>query len=147
VKEVIKVKISTRGRYALEAVLDLAFHASSGHESLKNIAERSGISANYLEQIFMRLKRNGIIESMRGAQGGYRLARDAREITAGEVIRAAEGQFAPTACVAEGSEKRQCQRYEMCVTRLLWARIMDGMNVVSDSLSISDLVEMCRNNY
>ena len=141
------MKISTRGRYALEAVLDLAYYAPSGHESLKNISERSGISANYLEQIFMKLKKKGIIESVRGAQGGYRLARDAKEITAGEVIRAAEGQFAPTACVAEGSERRQCHRYDICVTRMLWARIMDAMNEISDSLSIGDLVEICKKNY
>ena len=138
------MKISTKGRYALEAVLDLAIHSSAGHESLKSIAERQNISENYLEQIFVLLRRNGIVESIRGAQGGYQLARDPQDITAGQVIRAAEGQLAPVACVAEGKEKHRCDMYEACVTRTLWANIMREINDAADSVSIKDLMECCR---
>lgn len=140
------MKISTRGRYALEAVLDLALHVSDGHESLKNISERTGISENYLEQIFAVLRKKRIVESVRGAQGGYRLARDAGKITAGDVIRALEGPLAPVSCLLD-EDGEHCSMLSNCVTKELWRKMMEELNETADSFSISDLMKsyMCMN--
>lgn len=136
------MKISTKGRYALEAVLDIAVNAKSGgHENMKNISARSGISENYLEQLFAVLRRKGIIESARGAMGGYRLARDAKSISAGEVIRAAEGPLSPVACIDEGECHKPCERFEDCATRGMWKRMADAINEAADSISIAELAE------
>lgn len=135
------MKISTKGRYALEAVLDLALHASDGHESLKNISDRTEISENYLEQIFSVLRKKGIVDSVRGAQGGYKLSKVPEEITAGDVIRALEGPLAPVACLMEDENKEMCERYETCVTRTLWARLKQEMNAAVDESTISDLMK------
>lgn len=140
------MKISTRGRYALEAVLDMALHESDGHESLKNISDRTGISENYLEQIFAVLRRKGIVESVRGAQGGYKLTRPAEKITAGDVIRALEGPLAPVSCLVGGDA--ECGMVSSnCVTKILWGRMMEELNVTADSCTINDLVKsyICMN--
>lgn len=140
------MKISTRGRYALEAVLDMALHVSDGHESLKNISDRTGISENYLEQIFAVLRKKGIVESVRGAQGGYKLTRPPEEITAGEVICALEGPLAPVSCLLM-EDGEHCGMPSNCATKLLWKKIMDELNAVADSCSISDLMKsyVCMN--
>lgn len=133
------MKISTKGRYALEAVLDLAVHSETELESLNNIAERLNISKNYLEQLFSILRKKDIVKSVRGAQGGYKLARDLKDITAGDVIRAVEGPLSPVACIDEG----KCSGlfdYELCVTRGLWLKMMNVMDEAADSVSIKDLV-------
>lgn len=135
------MKISTRGRYALEAVLDLALHSSGGHESLKNISERTSISENYLEQIFAVLRKKGVVDSVRGAQGGYKLARPAEKITAGDVIRALEGPLAPVACVVEGEGGERCDRFEACITHTVWSRMMREMNAAVDEATISSLMK------
>ena len=144
------MKISTKGRYALEAVLDLALHSEESHESLKNIGERLDISENYLEQIFITLKKKKITESIRGAQGGYRIAGDIKKITAGDVIRAAEGQFAPVSCVREGKEKCSCGMHNNCVAKSVWEKMMNELNAIADSVTIYDLMrsyeEMERNH-
>lgn len=135
------MKISTKGQYAVEAVVDLAIHSSTSHESLKKVASRREISENYLEQIFMLLKKNGIVESIRGAQGGYTLAKDADKITVGDVIRAAEKQFVPVACIAQGEEKYDCSRLAACSTRNVWVKLMDEINSVIDNITIYDLMK------
>lgn len=135
------MKISTKGRYALEAVLDLAVHAQNEYESVRNIAERRNISENYLEQIFAGLRKNGILESTRGKQGGYRLARPIKDITAGEVIRALEGPLAPVSCVSGNECKQKCDRYDLCVTNILWQKMMDEINKAVDSVTINDLAD------
>jgi len=137
------LKVSTKGRYALEAVVDLALNSSNGHENLKNIAERRGFSENYLEQIFVLLRRNNIVDSIRGAQGGYRLTRDASLITTGEIIRATEGDMAvvPCAAITEGITKKQCDMFDLCVTRILWAKLTDKINEITDSVTVADLVK------
>lgn len=137
------MKISTKGRYALEAVLDLAIYSATVYESLKNVAERHGISENYLEQIFMELRRDGIVESIRGAMGGYKLARKPEEITAGEVIRAVEGPLALVSCISEHTGKNTCKRSDLCVTRILWQKISHEINKAADSVTIKDLVDYC----
>jgi Rrf2 family transcriptional regulator, cysteine metabolism repressor len=135
------MKISTRGRYAIEAVVDLALFSAEDHESLHNIAARRKISENYLEQIFIDLRRNGIVKSIRGAHGGYVLAKDAGMITCGEIIRSTERKISPVDCIAEGKNKKDCNRFEMCPTRILWEKIRDSVNEVADSVTVNELLE------
>ena len=140
------MKISTKGRYALEAILDLAMHTSNGHECLKNVAMRRKISENYLEQIFIVLRRKGIVESIRGSQGGYKLAKDAKDISAGEVIRALEGPLTPVNCTVLSDKETSCGKEETCATRNMWCRIASEVDAIVDALSIEDLKEWIRNH-
>ena len=138
------MKISTKGQFALEALIDLQLHAVDGQESLKNIAVRRGISEHYLEQIFALLRKAGIVESIRGAQGGYRLAREPRSITAGEIIRSAEGPLYPVKCVGSKTEDENlCPMIDRCVTRPLWARITAEIDSVIDGVTLLDLMDSC----
>lgn len=134
------MKISTKGRYGLEAIVDLAIHLSEGHVNLKSISERCGMSEAYILQIFLMLRRAGIVESIRGSQGGYTLSRAPSEITVGHVLTALEGPLAPVACVAEKAE-HACERYGNCPTRGFWESIMLALNDVADSITIEDLVD------
>lgn len=138
------MQVSKRSQYALEAVLYLALHMHTEHENIKAIAEKLGTSWKYLEQIFIILKRNGIVDSIRGAQGGYRLAKKPEEITAGGIIRALEGPLAPVPCVIEGPGRKLCERYEGCATRGLWEKIMHEINRTADLVSISDMAASYR---
>ena len=104
------------------------------------VSKRQGISDNYLEQIIFPLKKAGIVQSVRGSQGGYFLARPAKEITAGEVLRVLEGDLAPVECLANGADVH-CGRAKSCPTLSLWIRLRDAINGVVDSISIQDLVD------
>lgn len=134
------MKISTKGRYALEAVLDLAIYSETELESLNNISERLDISKNYLEQLFSILRKNNIVSSVRGAQGGYRLARDIESITAGDIIRAVEGPLSPVSCIDDDKCNNQDNNINLCVTRLLWQQMMAAMDEAADSVTLKDLV-------
>ena len=136
------MKISTKGRYGLEAIVDLTIHSSGGHVNLKSISERCGISEAYILQIFLILRRAGIVESIRGAQGGYVLARNPSAVTVADVLTALEGPLAPVACIVEGT-KTPCDRYENCSTRGLWESIMNTLTDVTNSITIEDLVKCC----
>ncbi len=135
----IKIKISTRGRYGLEAILDLAIHVSEGPVNLKSISERQGISDKYLEQLFIALKRDKIVDSIRGAQGGYILSKDPGDISVKDVLDVLEGPLAPVDCIIEDKEN-QCDRFEGCVTKVLWKKLMDELNSITESVTIGDLV-------
>ncbi len=137
------MKISTKGRYALEAVTDLALYAGDQYGSIRGIAQRRGLSDNYLEQLFLQLRRAGLVESVRGPQGGYRLARDASQVTAGDVLRAAEGNLSPVDCLSP-VEGGHCAREAQCVTRSIWQRLAHEMDEVLDRISIGALVEAVR---
>lgn len=145
------MKVSTKGRYAIEAIVDLSIHSRQNLENLKNISDRLDISKNYLEQIFVSLKKNKIVDSVRGPKGGYKLARDAKHITAGDVIRAVEGSLTPVNCVKEEKCNHPCGSYETCVTRVLWENMMNTINKVTDEITINDLAEayekMVNDNY
>ncbi len=143
-RRVINLKISTKGRYGLEALVDLAIHASEGHVNLKSISERCGMSEAYILQIFLILRRAGIVESIRGAQGGYILAKASSEITVGDILTALEGPLAPVVCVAEKAE-HACEMYWNCATRGFWESVMNTLNDVANSITIDDLVE-CYNS-
>jgi Rrf2 family cysteine metabolism transcriptional repressor len=134
------MKLSTKGRYGLKAMLDLAVHNTEGQVVLKSIAERQGISENYLEQLFAVLKRSKLVKSIRGSQGGYTLGDSPDKITVGNILRALEGSLAPVDCVAE-EHSVACERYDYCVTKGIWMKIRDSINAVVDSTTLQDLVD------
>lgn len=133
------MKLSTKGRYGLKSMLDLALHNGQGPVALKSIAERQEISENYLEQLFATLRKAGHINSIRGAQGGYVLAHDPEDITIGSILRALEGSLAPVDCVVE-EEPIKCSKSDRCVTKLVWEKIRDKVNEAVDSITLADLI-------
>jgi len=136
---VINLKVSTKGRYGLRAIVDLAMNDKEGQVSLKSVAERQGISENYLEQLFSSLKKSGLVKSIRGAQGGYMLAKSADKITVGDVLRSLEGSLCPVDCM-DLDLPAGCDRADTCVTAPVWAKLRDKINEVVDSFTIADLV-------
>lgn len=136
------MKLSTKGRYGARAMLDLALNYSEaqGPVALNAIAERQAISEEYLEQIFSTLRKSGIVESVRGAQGGYRLARPAIKITVGDILRALEGSLSPVDCVQE-KNPTACERYEECVMKEVWRKMRDSINSAVDGITLADLVD------
>lgn len=132
------MRLSTRGRYGLKAMIDLAMHAGPGPVPLKVVAERQGISEHYLEQLMGSLRKAGLVASVRGAQGGYGLGREPGQITAGDIIRALEGPIAPVECVDE-TGATPCDRVEQCVTYTVWRRLRDAMVEVLDSMTLAEL--------
>ncbi|MEW6228893.1 MAG: Rrf2 family transcriptional regulator [Bacillota bacterium] len=133
------MKLSTRGRYGVRAMYDLALHYGEGPVSLKATAERQMVSEHYLEQLMGGLRRAGLVTSSRGAQGGYELARPPGEITIGDIIRVLEGSIDPAECVAEGDASDACERADECTMRLVWKKLKDCMNRVLNSISLEDL--------
>ena len=134
------MKLSTKGRYGVKSMLDLALHNGDGPVALKSIAERQDISENYLEQLFATLRKAGHVNSIRGAQGGYILAHDPKSITIGSILRALEGSLAPVECVVE-DDPIKCSKSNSCVTKIVWEKIRDKVNEAVDSVTLSDLVE------
>lgn len=133
------MKISTKGRYALRLMIDLAMNSIGEPVSLKDVAKRQGISEKYLEQIISVLNRAGYVKSIRGAQGGYLLRRAPEEYIVGMILRLTEGSLAPVTCVEDGDFP--CERQENCVTVILWKKINDAINSVVDSITLQDLVD------
>jgi len=136
--------LSTRGHYGLLAMFDLAEHYGSGPIPLKTVAERQNISDNYLEQLIAVLRKAGLVRSVRGAQGGYILAREPGSITVGDIIRAMEGPIAPVDCVSE-VEPAECDQADFCITRLVWTRVRDKLAEVMDSISLADMLRDAEN--
>lgn len=132
-----EMKLSTRGRYGVKAVLELAMHYGREHVSIKSIAERQSVSEYYLEQLFAQLRRAGIIRSMRGAYGGYALSRPPGEITVYDVIEVLEGSIEISDCITDTT----CRNSDCCATRLLWVRIKDSIDDVLKSTTFQDMVE------
>ena len=137
------MRLSTRGRYALRAMIDLALHADEGPVLRRDIAERQEISAHYIVQLFVKLRRAGLIESVRGPGGGYILAQSADQIKVGDIIRTVEGPIALVHCVAPQQEAA-CHRVDSCVTHLLWKRLSDKVAEVLDSVTLKDLCDQAR---
>ena len=136
------MKISTKGRYALRLMLDLAEHNTGELIPIKEIADRQGISEKYMEQIISILKRAGFVRSMRGSQGGYMLAWDPREYTVGMILRLTEGSMAPVACLEEN--ENPCERMETCVTVRLWKMLDEAIKGVIDHVTLEDLLDWDR---
>ncbi|NLK28261.1 MAG: Rrf2 family transcriptional regulator [Clostridiales bacterium] len=138
------MKLSTRGRYGLRAVLDLAVHDSDEAVALSQIAERQGISMNYLEQLIPKLKKAGIVRGIRGAQGGYLLAMPVDKISIGDILRALEGDLNPVDCADVNDGEGACSNSDTCVTKYVWKRISDSINEAVDGIMLSELVEESR---
>jgi Rrf2 family protein len=136
------MKISTRGRYALRLMLDLALNNPDQYVTIRSISERQEISYKYLEQIITVLSRAGFVKSVRGSQGGYRLARPAEEYTVGMILRLIEGSLAPVACMED--DPNRCPRSSKCVTLGVWKQLGDAINSVLDSITLADLVNRAR---
>jgi len=134
------MKLSTKGRYGLRAMLDMAANMSEGPITTRTIAKRQGISERYLEQLLIPLKQNGLVKSMRGSQGGYLLGRRPSDITLGDIIRVLEGPITPVECVSEVNPD-DCKRAELCVTRIIWCKVRDAVSNILDSYTLQDLVE------
>lgn len=138
------MKLSTKGRYGLRAMLELAFNAEEGPRTNHVIAERQEISERYLEQMLIPLKQSGLIKSLRGSQGGYVLGRAPQDISVGDILRVLEGPLGPVDCVSEQNPD-DCKRADICVTRIIWAKVRDCISEVLDSYSLLDLVKEARN--
>jgi Rrf2 family protein len=133
------MKISTKGRYAIRLMLDLATYNTGEPISIKDIARRQQISEKYLEQIISVLNKAGYVRSIRGAQGGYILKREPKEYTVGMILRLTEGDLAPVSCV--GSDSSECEKRASCVTVKIWEQINDAINGVVDNITLADLLE------
>lgn len=138
------MKLSTKGRYGLRAVVDLALHSDEEVVALSSIAERENISISYLEQLIPKLKKAGIVLSIRGAQGGYKLAKPANEISVGDILRALEGSLNPVNCTEIMGGESNCSGADLCVTKFVWKRISDSINDAVDHILLSELVEESR---
>lgn len=142
------MKISTKGRYALRLMLDLALNNTGEPIRIKDIAARQEISDKYLEQIISTLNKAGFVRSIRGPQGGYRLTKDPEQYTVGMILRLTEGSLAPVVCLED--ETNICERQETCATLKLWEMLNTAISDVVDHVTLADLVEWQNekmNNY
>ena len=133
------MKISTKGRYALRLMLDLALHDTGEPTRIRDIAARQEISEKYLEQIISTLNKAGYVRSIRGPQGGYHLVKKPEQYTVGMILRLTEGSLAPVACLED--EVNLCERQEGCVTLRLWKMLDQAISEVVDKVTLADLVE------
>lgn len=133
------MRISTKGRYALRLMLDLATYNTGEPVSIKDIAKRQTVSEKYLEQIIAILNKAGYVRSIRGAKGGYMLKKAPEEYTVGMILRLTEGDLAPVECVA--GDVNDCARKEGCVTIRIWEKLYDAICGVVDNITLADLLE------
>lgn len=131
--------ISTRGRYALRVMIDLAEHRGNGYVPMKEVAERQGISLKYIERIMSELVKAGLVSGVQGKGGGYRLEREPEEYSAGEILRLAEGGLEPVACLKCGSDP--CPRAGKCKTLPMWKKYSETINGFFDGIRLSDFIE------
>jgi len=134
------MKISTRSRYGLRALAELATCDVGACLPLKTIAERHGMSEHYLEQLFAPLKKSGIIKSVRGAQGGYMLNHSPDAISAGDVIRVLEGTISPVDCLEDETYECPAADCETCNTKPVWEKLYAGISAVLDTIKLSDII-------
>lgn len=137
------MKLSTKGRYGLRALIDLAQYSGQAPVSITSISARQDISERYLEQLMALLRKAGLIRSVRGAGGGYVLAKDMKEISVGDILRALEGNLEPVECPGldpEGS----CKSADSCVSKYVWKRINESINRTVDEIMLDQLVEESR---
>ena len=135
------MKISTKGRYGLRALVDIAISSREEPVSLSEIALRQNVSISYLEQLIAKLKKAGIVNSSRGAKGGYSIAKSPDEISVGDILRVLEGNLDPVSCAEITGEGETCSGSELCVTKYVWKRISDSINNTVDSLMLSELIK------
>ncbi|MCR5116060.1 MAG: Rrf2 family transcriptional regulator [Lachnospiraceae bacterium] len=133
------MKISTKGRYALRVMIDLALNSKGEYIALKDISERQGITVKYLEQIVSTLNKAGYLKSMRGNCGGHKLSKDPSEYVVGDILRTMEGNLAPVECL--GSEEMACPKADGCATLFFWKGLDDAINAYVDSITLQDLLD------
>lgn len=133
------MKISTKGRYALRLMLDMALNNTGNPIRIKDIAARQNISDKYLEQIVSVLNKAGFVKSIRGPQGGYKLTKRPEQYTVAMILRLTEGSLAPVSCLDD--EVNMCDRQEECVTLILWRKLDDAIKSVIDNVTLADLLE------
>ena len=133
------MRISTKGRYAVRVMLDLATNNTGEYIKVKEIAGRQEISEKYLEQIISVLNKAGYVKSVRGAQGGYRIARDPASYTVGMILRLTEGSLNPVACLDD--DVNECERCDTCETLEVWKELAEAIDNVVDHVTVADLVE------
>jgi Rrf2 family protein len=134
------VKLSTKGRYGVKAMVDLAIHYGEEPSSIKSISERQKISEYYLEQLFSPLRKANLIKSIRGAQGGYILSRSPKDITVADIMEVLEGPIEISDCI-DGNTENSCSNIDCCATRLLWSRIKESIDTVMESTTLQDMVD------
>lgn len=132
------MKISTKGRYALRFMLDLAQHESDGYIALKDVAERQNISKKYLEQIVPLLNKSGVLRTTRGYQGGYMLAKNPDEYTVGDILRITEGSLAPVTCLDD--EPNRCEKADSCMTLGIWQGLYKVITDYLDSITLQEII-------
>ncbi|MBP2031559.1 Rrf2 family protein [Clostridium algifaecis] len=134
------MKLSTKGRYGVKAMVDLAIHYDGQPVSIKNISERQGISEYYLEQLFSQLRKANLIRSIRGAQGGYILSKDPKYISIDDIMKVLEGPVEISECI-DDIDGNSCNNVGCCATRLLWSRIRDSIDNVMESTTLQNIVD------
>ena len=137
--------ISTKGRYALRLMINLALYSDGNYVRLKDISEKEEISIKYLEQVVALLYKSNLVLSLRGNNGGYKLARDPKDYTAGEILRAAEGTLSPVLCLS--CPVNTCQRQSICSTLDFWKGFNDAVNNYVDNVTLADLVEQYKAKF
>lgn len=137
------MKISTKGRYGLMAMTQLALEYGKGPIPLKNIALEQNISDSYLEQLFSKLRKDKLLESVRGAQGGYMLSRAPKDMIVGDILRSLEGDMAPAECTRENRE--ECLKEENCASQKVFMKIKNSVDEVIDSITLEDMIEDMKN--
>ena len=133
------MKLSTKSRYGLKAILDIALYANEGTVSISEISERTKISVNYLEQLIPKLRKAGLVLSTRGACGGYKLAKSPDSISIGDILRALEGELTLVNCVSEDN-KGACESAGLCVTKFVWQKVNASINDTVDKMMLCELV-------
>ena len=134
------MKVSTRGEYGVRAMVALAHHYGIGPMSIAAVAKESSVPYAYLEQLIVPLRKAGLVESKRGAQGGYQLTRPPEQVKVGEVYRIMEGPVAPMECVSEDESEQTCPLIDGCETRPVWLKLRDSIAGVLDSMTLADLI-------
>lgn len=139
------MKISTKGRYAVRMLLDLAEHQQDGYVALKEIAKRQEISKKYLEQIVPILNKSGLLQTNRGSQGGYRLSKKPEQYTVGEILRLTEGSLAPVACLDQ--PENLCPRRASCATLFVWQGLYRTIEEYLDRITLQDIIDRQKDSY
>jgi Rrf2 family transcriptional regulator, cysteine metabolism repressor len=138
------MKVSTRGEYGVRAMVALAHHYGVGPMSITAVAKESSVPYAYLEQLIVPLRKAGLVESKRGAQGGYQLTRPPEEVRVGDVYRVMEGPVAPMDCVSENEADQTCPLIDGCETRPVWLKVRDSIAATLDSMTLADLVSQSK---
>ena len=138
------MRLSTQSRYGVRGIFDIAYHSEGLETQVKDISRRQGISPRYLEQIFQKLKKSGILGSKRGPSGGYFLNKKPEEITIGQIIRITEGGISPVLCTDPANKNQPCERFGGCVTQIIWNEAGNRLKEYFDSITVKDLCFMAR---